>query len=190
MSRGRFGRIAKRVGMPNALRSLHNCSAALRREFAHPDADQGSLERGAGAIPIDIGVARGDTGACPLQSLLGALDINLFGKFRRFRKHRHSLLQNFREATNDREVHFLFAAGAAVAQFPNPELSDQRRVARQNAKFTFGARQHSLSHALAQQLALRRDDDQLDGLRKHLGVYALAFIFSAFAKASSIVPTM
>jgi hypothetical protein len=43
---------------------------------------------------------------------------------------------------------------------------------------------------LAEQLALRCDNYQLNGVRKHLRDYALAFIFSALASASSIVPTM
>src|SRR5580700_10327752 len=190
MSRRGFGRNANGPVMPNALRNFDDRGAAFRCVFAHLDADKRPLQRGTGAIPINVGVTCRDAGPSALQSLLGAFNVNLFGKLRRFRQYSHALLENFREPPNNREMHFLFSASTAIAQFSNTELRNQRRVPWQNPEFAFGPGQHSLDHAFAQQLALRCNDDQLDGVGKHLRVYALAFIFSALARASSIVPTM
>src|SRR4029077_18793924 len=98
--------------------------------------------------------------------------------------------QNFGETLNDGENSAGICSGSAIAQLSDSKLRHQRRVARQNAEFSFRARHHHLDDALAQELPLWRDDDQLDGIGKHLRYDALAFIFSAFARASSIVPTM
>src|SRR5271154_763314 len=121
---------SKYIPNANALRSLHDCRASPRCVLTDLEADESSLQRGAGASPIDLGITRGDACACALQRQSGALAVNFFGELRCFRQYSYAIRQNFRESANNSEMHFIFAASTSVSQFPDTELGNQRRMSR------------------------------------------------------------
>ena len=84
-----------------------------------------------------------------------------------FREDSDAVAQNFSETLNDGENSAGICAGSAIVQLADSKLCHQRRVARQYAELSFRARHHHLDDAFAQELPLWRDDDQLDGFRKH-----------------------
>jgi len=81
--------------------------------------------------------------------------------------HRDAVAQNFRKAANDCQRLRCIRILRAVGQLPDAQLRDQRCVPGQNAQAAVSARKRDFHHRLAQQLPLRRNDDQLDGLGKH-----------------------
>src|SRR6202521_3079979 len=154
------------------------------------DADQSALQRDVCAVPIDVGIVRGQALLGTSQRIFGALQIDLFGALGGFCKDRHAIRKNFGKSANNGEMRGLPATGIMIAEFADPQLGDQRRVPWEYSKIAVLPRQLHFDGFLAEQLALRRDDDKRNGIRQHFRDQALAFIFSALASASSIVPTM
>ena len=81
-------------------------------------------------------------------------------------------------------------ARGAITELTVAEFGDQRRVTRQDTKFAIGTWKLHLGNFLAEQLARRCDDDEFECFGKHVRIYALVFMVSAFFRASSMVPTM
>src|SRR5438094_3188457 len=82
----------------------------------------------------------------------------------------------------------LLAAKMVIAEFADPQFGDERCVPGEDAEIAVLPRKLHFHDFLAEQLLLRGDDHQFDGVGQHFSFYALAFIFSAFPSASSIVP--
>ncbi len=55
----------------------------------------------------------------------------------------------------------------AIVHLADAQLGDQRSVARQNTQLTIRAGKRDLHDGLAEQLALRGNDNELDGIGKH-----------------------
>jgi hypothetical protein len=133
------------------------------------DADERALQCDRGAAPVDVGIVlrRCEALFGAVVGFFGAFDINLAGAFRGLGEHGDAFAQNFRKAADDRDRIGLRAALRAKRQFADAELGDQRSVARQNAQLAVRAGKRHFRDGFAQELALRRNDDQLDGISSH-----------------------
>src|SRR6267143_476600 len=62
----------------------------------------------------------------------------------------------------------ILGAEIVIAKLTDPQLGDERRMSREYAKIAPLPRQLHFHGFLAEQLALRRDNYKLNGIRKHL----------------------
>src|SRR5580704_218479 len=158
------------------------------------DADERSLQRNGGAVPIDVGVAGGgDAFLRSCQRSFSAAEVDFLGTLGGFREHRNAVRQNFREPADDSERNWICGCAGAIAQLSDAKLGDERGVAGQNTQFSVEAGDYDLNDLLPNNLPFGSDHDQFDGIGKHfLFSYldALDFMVSAFFKTSSMVPTM
>src|SRR6266480_966041 len=120
----------------------------------------------------------------------GALQIDFFGALGGFCENRYAIGKNLGKSANNGEMQRLPATKMVIAEFTDPQFGDERCVPWEDAEIAVLPRKLHFHDFLAEQLLLRGDDHQFDGLRQHFFLYALAFIFSAFPSASSIVPTI
>src|SRR6202521_2296935 len=162
---------AERSHMKHHARSGRAASGA-RNESAAPlgcdlDADQSALQRDVWAVPIDIGIVRGQALLGTSQRIFGALQIDLFGALGGFCKDRYAIRKNLGKSANNCEMRGLLATKIVIAEFAEPQFGYERRVPREHAKIAVLPRHLHFNGFLAEQLALRGDDHKLDGLRKH-----------------------
>src|SRR5689334_6159896 len=156
---------------------------------SHLNANEGALKSNGSTVPIDVGISRSKPLFRASFGSFRALNVDFCGQLRSFREDRYAIPQNLRETAYDRHWIGLSLVLFPIGQLTDPQLSHQRRVPRQNSKVTIRARQSGFDGAHTEQLPHRRHDHQFKGFGKHAS-YTPAFIFSAFCKASSIVPTM
>src|SRR5205807_1748026 len=147
-------------------------NSRARNESAAPlsgnlDADQSALERNVGTVPIDIGIVRGEALLGPSQCIFGALHIDLFGALSGFCKDRHAIRKNLGESANNSERRRHLATETVIAEFTDAQFGDERRVPREDAEIAVLPRKLRFHDFLAEQLLLRSDDDQLDGVGQH-----------------------
>ena len=136
--------------------------------------------------------------------------VNLLGALRCFASTSDAAGKHFRKAAGNRDVNGLRAL--SIAQRADAQFGQQRRVARQDAEIALAARHLHLGHRFANHFAFRRDHfkrkvsdaisvSEFDaGLSKSVRApdlarlrsryAAVAAIFSAFSRTSSMVPTM
>src|SRR6202171_6002184 len=162
---------AERSHMKRHARSGRAASGA-RNQGAAPlggdlDADQSALQRDVCAVPIDVGIVRGQALLGTSQRIFGALQIDLFGALGGFRKDRHAIRKNLGKSANNSKMRGFLATEVVIAEFADPQLGDERRVPREYAKIAALPWQLHFDGFLAEQLALRRDDYKLNGVRKH-----------------------
>jgi hypothetical protein len=143
----------------------------------HLDSDDGALERYKSAVPVDIGITGGQALFRASFCSFRARQVNLRGSLGGLREHGDAVAQNFSETLENSEDSARLRASSAISELANPQLGHQRRVPRQYAEFTLGAWHHDLHDVFAQKLPLRRDDNQLDGFRKHLWLDARLHFF-------------
>src|SRR6266550_2825664 len=174
-------------GRPSGSRAGHQSATLLGGNL---DADQGTLQRDVGAVPIDICIVRGQALLGTSQRIFGALQIDFFGALGGLCENRYAIGKNLGKSPNNGEMQRLLATKMVIAEFTDPQFGDERCVPWEDAEIAVLPRKLHFHDFLAEQLLLRGDDHQFDGLRQHFFLYALAFIFSAFPSASSIVPTI
>src|SRR5713101_9676047 len=124
---------------PSIMREAAVDASGTRNEGATPlccnlDADQSALQRDICAVPIDVGIVRGQSLLGTRQRIFGALQIDLFGALGGFCKDRHAIRKNLGKSANDGEMRGLLATEIMIAEFANPQLGDERRVPREYAK--------------------------------------------------------
>jgi len=151
---------------------IGRAASGARNESAAPlgcnlDADQSALERNVCTVPIDIGIVRGQALLGTSQSILGALQIDLFGTFSGFCEDRYAIRKNLGKSANNCEMRGFLATEIVIAKLTDPQLGDERRMSREYAKIAPLPRQLHFHGFLAEQLALRRDNYKLNGIRKH-----------------------
>jgi hypothetical protein len=156
----------------------------------HLNANQRALKGDAGAIPIEIAIACRQALFRAHFSSFGTGEIDFCCKLGRFRENGDTVGEHFRKTANDGEMRRFLAASIVVTEFTNPQLRHERRVSWQYPQIAPRARELHFRDAQAEQLLRRRDHHELHGVGWHLRYFALAFIFSDFSRASSIVPTM
>lgn len=154
------------------------------------NANQGTLQSYGSAVPIEVRLVRGKAFLGAFFGFFGAGHIDILRALGGLCEYRNAILQHLGESANDGEALRTAGACGTVTQLADAQFGNQRRVAGQNAQSSFQARKGDLDDRLANELSLRRHNDQLDGFGKHLSPYPPAFIFSAFARTSSMVPTM
>src|SRR5262249_48607007 len=115
---------------------------------------------------------------------LGRGGVDLAGALRRVGEHRDPIVEDLGEARGDRIG--ARAPAALVGEDAGLQERDERRVSWQDAEVALGAGQLHLVRLGLDDLALRRDDDELE---RH-PPYATFASCAAFSRASSIVPTM
>src|SRR5467141_4966696 len=119
---------AERSHMKRRARSGRAASGA-RNKGAAPlgcnlDADQSALQRDVCAVPIDIGIVRGQALLGTSQSIFGTLQIDLFGALGGFCEDRYAIRKNLGKSANDGEMRGLLAPEVMIAEFGNPQLGD------------------------------------------------------------------
>src|ERR1700694_2238577 len=122
------------------------------------DADQSALERDVCAVPINVGIVRGEALLGTSQRIFGALQIDLFGALGGFCKDRYAIRKNLGKSANNCEMRGLLATEIVIAEFADPQFGYERRVPREHAKIAVLPRHLHFNGFLAEQLALRRDD--------------------------------
>src|ERR1700687_3364759 len=162
---------AERSHMKHHARSGRAASGA-RNESAAPlgcdlDADQSALQRDVCAVPIDIGIVRGQALLGTSQRIFGTLQIDLFGALGGFCKNRYAIRKDLGKSANNSEMRGFLATGIVIAEFTDPQFGDERRMSREYAKIAALPRHLHLNGFLAEQLALRRDNHKLNGFSKH-----------------------
>src|SRR6267143_4735756 len=132
--------------MPAAERSrmkrharIGRAASGARNESTAPlgcnlDADQSALERNVCAVPIDIGIVRGQALLGASQCIFGTLQIDLFGTFGGFCQDRYAIRKNLGKSANDSEMRGFLATGIVIAEFADPQLGDERCVPREYSK--------------------------------------------------------
>ena len=107
----------------------------------------------------------------------GAGKVNFRRALGGFREDGDAVAQDFGETLDDGENSAGICARSAISQFADAKLGHERSVSRQNAELSFRAGNYDLNDAFAQELPLRRDDDQFNGFRKHLRLNACLHFF-------------
>ena len=126
------------------------------------------MKRDGGAVQIDTRIPGGKALLRAGFCCFSASDVNFRGALGSFCKDSDAVAQHFSEALYDGESSAGVCASATIGQLTDAELGHQWGVTGQNTEGTFRAGQYGFNHALAQELLFRRDDNQLDGVRKHL----------------------
>src|SRR5947207_4468419 len=166
-------RSRKRAANESAADALGTRNERAALFGAHLDADQSALQRDVCAVPINVGIARGQALLGTGQRIFGALQIDLFGALGGFCKDRHATRKNLGKSANNGEMRGLLTTEIMIAEFANPQLGDERRVPREYAKIAALPRQLHLNGFLSDQLALRRVDDNRIDLRSSTCVWTL-----------------
>src|SRR6267143_6499277 len=136
-------------------------SVGARRRAAifsrHLHANQSALERDGCAVPIDVAVSGGQALLSAGQGGLRPAEIDLRGKLRSFRQNGHAVPQDLRKSADDGEMRRFLAAHVVIAQLPDTQLGDQRRMPWQDTEVAISAGKLYFLGALAKLLLPRRN---------------------------------
>src|ERR1700694_1963532 len=117
---------AERSHMKRHARSGRAASEA-RNERAAPigctlDAEQSALERDVCAVPIDIGIVRGQALLGTSQRISCTLQIDLFGALGGFCKNRYAIRKDLGKSANNSEMRGFLATEIVIAELTDPQL--------------------------------------------------------------------
>jgi len=146
----------KRQGCFRSLKREH-CAAWLQL-----DADQSALQRDVCAVPIDIGIVRGQALLGTSQSIFGTLQIDLFGTFGGFA--RTSRDPKELAIANNSEMRG-FLHGIVIAELADP--SSVMSGACQGVLQDTALPGNCTSMAFSRATGAPRDNHKLNGIRKH-----------------------
>ena len=139
---------------------------ALSPKLRNAKPNQGTLQRNGRAVPLYLRIPR-RLG----QALLGALlrffragHVDLFGALCRFGKHADAVPKHLGKATDNRKVLRIRRLLRALIKLADAQFGDQRRVPRKNTQTAIRAGNADLRYRFFQELPLRRDDHELDGI--------------------------
>src|SRR5258708_5872656 len=147
---------------------------------SHLDANQRALQRNVSAVPVYIWIIRGQALFGASQRILSALQVNFFRAFGGLRKYRYTVPKNLGKPANDGDVRGFLAALVVIAEFADAQFRHERRVPRQNTQVAVLAGHLHLDGLLAEQLLLRGDNHQLDGLGQHFSLRARLHLLGLF----------
>src|SRR6266853_3702035 len=146
----------------------------------HLDADQRALQRDVGAVPINIWIVGGQSLLGASQSILRALQVDFFRAFGGLRKNRDAVRKNFGKSSNDGEIRGFLASRLVIAEFADPQFRHERCVPGQNTQGAVLAWHFYVRDPLAEQLFLRGDDHQFNGIGHHsslrVGLHFFGFL--------------
>src|SRR6266481_2212007 len=108
----------ERRGARSGSRAGHQSAALLGGNL---DADQGTLQRNVGAVPIDIWIVRGQALLGTSQRIFGALQIDFLGAFGGFCENRYAVRKNLGKSANHGEMRGLLATKIVIAEFADPQ---------------------------------------------------------------------
>src|SRR5947207_7041437 len=110
-------------GRPSGARAGNQSAGPLGGNL---DADQGTLQRNVGAVPIDICIVRGQALLGTSQRIFGALQIDFFGALGGFCENRYAIHKNLGKSANIGEMQRLLAIKMLIAEFADPQFGDER----------------------------------------------------------------
>jgi hypothetical protein len=146
----------------------------------------GSLQCNQRTAVVDIVASARDPLFRPFLRSSSAGDVDLLSPFCGFGEDAYLVRLHFNEAPGhcQEEPSLAFS----ITDFTDFQLGKKRRVPRQDAEVALGTRDLQFIDLLLNDSAFGSNDCELERTFRH--VYFTAAIFSAFWRASSIVPTM